>query len=350
MSAISETIISYLPPQKTTPTGWRKFNAVCCHYRGERPDTKGRGGVIESGDLITYHCFNCKYTASWQPGRLLSHKIKTLLMWLHVPNGSINKLALHALRENEGVTVDTEIALLPKFEEVDLPEKTLSISDVTNITPAYLSVVEYMAKRDLYLDDYNFCWSEKLGMRNRLIIPFYDNNKIVGWTGRIVGPGSPRYLSNQQVGYVFNLDAQQDYTRPFVIACEGVVDAILMQGVGFLGSEIKDQQAMLINRLNKQVILVPDRDRSGKALVEPAIKLGWSVSLPAWEDDIRDIGEAVERYGRLYTLYSIVNGALSSPLKIRLGVKKWFDTINPQLYNNENKYKTIEDMKKDLKR
>jgi hypothetical protein len=46
--------------------------------------------------------------------------------------------------------------------------------------------------------------------------------------------------------------------------------------------------------------------------------------MPEWSQDIKDVSEAVNKYGRLYTLYSIVNGAEESALKIKLRQKKWF--------------------------
>ena len=46
--------------------------------------------------------------------------------------------------------------------------------------------------------------------------------------------------------------------------------------------------------------------------------------MPEWDQDINDIGDAVGKYGRLYTLHSIASAALDSPLKIRLRAKKWF--------------------------
>ena len=46
--------------------------------------------------------------------------------------------------------------------------------------------------------------------------------------------------------------------------------------------------------------------------------------MPEWSEDINDIGDAVQRYGRLYTLHSIAMAAEDSPLKIRLRAKKWF--------------------------
>ena len=81
---------------------------------------------------------------------------------------------------------------------------------------------------------------------------------------------------------------------------------------------------MLLNRLQKQIIVVPDRDQAGSKLVEQAIDLGWSVSMPDWSSNINDIGDAVQIYGRLYALHSIATSAEDSPLKIRLRAKKWF--------------------------
>ena len=72
---------------------------------------------------------------------------------------------------------------------------------------------------------------------------------------------------------------------------------------------------------------VPDKDEAGSKLIEQAIELGWSVSLPEWADGVNDIGDAVTKYGRLYTLYSIVNNAESNELKIRLRSKKWLSGL-----------------------
>ena len=106
--------------------------------------------------------------------------------------------------------------------------------------------------------------------------------------------------------------------------CEGPVDAIHIDGCAILGSEISEQQSMLLNRLGKDIIVVPDRDKAGSKLVERAIELGYQVSMPDWSQDICDIGDAVSKYGRLYTLHSIAVAAEDSALKIRLRAKKWF--------------------------
>ena len=325
MSIVSDTITAHLPgKRKTTPSGWTSFNAPCCHHNGDSADKRGRGGLISEGDTVSYHCFNCGYKASWQPGRPVSHKLRKLLQWLGCSDDTITKLTFDVMRINEGVEVAERKIELPTFETVPLPPDAVKIADITEFNKFSIAVLEYMAARDLNLDDTDYYWSPSLAYRDRLIIPFYYEKRIVGWTARtIAADKKPKYLMEVQPGFVYGLD-EQGYNKVFAIVCEGQVDALHVDGCALGGSEINDAQALLINRLNKDVIVVPDRDKAGSKLVEQAIELGWQVSLPNWDMDINDIGDAVQRYGRLYTLYSIANAAESSTLKIRLRAKKWF--------------------------
>ena len=332
MSVVNDTVLTYLPAKrKQTPSGWLSFNAPCCHHNGHSADTRGRGGLIANPDGgISYHCFNCGFKASWQPGRNFSHKLRKLLQWTGAPDDIINKVALEVMRENEGVEAKSRIAELPTFNTVPLPEDAVKITDIPDYNEHntgfkhFLAVLEYMAARNLNIDDTDYYWSPSLGYRDRLIIPFYYEGRVVGWTGRSIVPDKkPKYLSEIQPGFVYGLDEQR-YNKVFAIVCEGQIDAIHVEGCALGGSEISDQQAMLLNRLQKQIIVVPDRDKAGSKLVERAIELGYSVSMPEWADDINDIGDAVARYGRLYTLHSIATSADDSALKIRLRAKKWF--------------------------
>jgi hypothetical protein len=228
------------------------------------------------------------------------------------------------MRLNEGVEVAERKIELPTFETVPLPPDAVKIADITEFNKFSIAIVEYMAARNLNLDDTEYYWSPSLAYRDRLIIPFYYEKRVVGWTARtIVADKQPKYLMEVQPGFVYGLD-EQGYNKVFAILCEGQVDAIHVDGCALGGSEINDAQAMLINKLNKDIIVVPDRDHAGKKLAEQAIELGWGVSMPEWSQEINDIGDAVDKYGRLYTLYSIANAAETSPLKIRLRAKKWF--------------------------
>ena len=326
MSVIADTVLTYLPAKrKQTPSGWLSFNAPCCHHNGNSADTRGRGGLIANPDGgVSYHCFNCGFKASWQPGRNFSHKLRKLLQWCGAPDDIINKVALEVMRENEGVVAQSRIAALPEFNSVPLPDDAVKIVDLTDFNKYSMAVLEYMSARNLNVDDTDYYWSPSLGYRDRLIIPFYYEGRIVGWTGRSVLPDKkPKYLTEMQPGYVYGLD-EQSPNKVFAIVCEGQIDAIHIEGCAIGGSEISEQQAMLLNKLGKQIIVVPDRDQAGSKLVERSIELGFSVSMPDWAPEINDISDAVQRYGRLYTLHTIATSAEESPLKIRLRAKKWF--------------------------
>ena len=151
--------------------------------------------------------------------------------------------------------------------------------------------------------------------------------------GTVNSDKKPRYLTQAQPGFVYGLD-EQSPNKVFCILVEGQVDAIHVDGCAIGGSEINDQQALLLNRLQKQIIVVPDRDKSGSKLVEQAIDYGWSVSMPEWSQDIIDVGDAVSKYGRLYALHSIVSASEDSALKILifaacLSTEKFFPIVPP---------------------
>tara|TARA_B100002019_G_scaffold7885_1_gene6243 strand:+ start:2013 stop:3008 length:996 start_codon:yes stop_codon:yes gene_type:complete len=330
MNIVYETLISHLPAKrKTTPSGWLSFNAPCCVHNGTGADTRQRGGIINNeSDGTSYHCFNCGYKASWKPGRRVTYKMKRLMQWLNIPDDTITKVSL-AVLETENIR-STEIVTLPKFTSKDLPEGAKPLREwadycaleSTGVDENLMKVFGYLKERQLYFDDYDFHWTPLNGYKDRLIVPFYNNKKIVGYTARKVKDGNPKYISDQQPGYVFNIDAQKD--RVYTIVVEGPFDAIAVEGVALLGNEIKDQQSLMINSLNTKVIVVPDRDEAGQNILNQAIDLGWGVSMPPWDEDVKDVNEAVQRYGKLYTLHTIIGYAEFNELKIKLGAKKWF--------------------------
>ena len=333
MNIVFDALQVYLPAKrKQTPSGWLAFNAPCCEHNGTTPDTRQRGGLIANADEgVSFHCFNCGFKTSWRNGRNLSFKMKKFMRWLNVPDDTITKLALQVLQTKTDATGHKTYITLPKFVSKELPAKSKPIhewADYKALEPGGIDkdlfkVLEYIATRKLNLNDYDFYWTPEAGYRDRLIIPFYYREKVVGYTARKVVESKVKYLSEQQPGYVFNIDEQTD-DRKYVVAVEGPIDAIAIDGVALLGSEIKEQQTALLNSLGKHVIVVPDRDEAGQKLVYDAMEAGWSVSMPDWSQDIGDVNDAVRKYGRLHTLYSIVKNAEESQLKIKLRMKKWF--------------------------
>lgn len=323
MNEIQTTLLTLLPSsKKTTPSGWTSFDAVCCHNQGQTRDTRKRGGVLVNPDGgFQYHCFNCNFKAGWSPGKLLSGNTKKLFKWVGLSDSEIGKLNLIALtiKDSQPTVRGKVIDLILK--EIPLPKNTKPIdqwiaegcqdSDL-------LAVIEYLVDvRKVGWDWYPWHWSAENGFRDRVILPFYQDGKIVGYTGRKITEGRPKYLSDCQNGYVFNID-RQTRDRAFVIVVEGQFDAVAIDGVALMTNDPNDSQVLRIRSLNREVICVPDKDRPGASLLKHAIKNNWSVSLPPWEDDIKDVADAVKRYGRLYVLSTILHYKVQGEIKIQL--------------------------------
>jgi hypothetical protein len=321
VNEIQSTLLALLPPnRKQTSGGWESFNAVCCHRRGEKPDSRKRGGIKVDGDAWTYHCFNCGFKAGWSPGKLLSSNTKNLFKWLGLNDLDVGKLNLVAMKHQENMP-NVKKALNFTLHEVSLPEDskllTKWIEEGVDVTP----MIEYILNRGMDIDWYDWMWSPAPGYKDRLLIPFYQDGKIVGYTGRKITDGKPKYLTESQSGYVFNLD-RQARDRKFVIVLEGQFDAIAIDGVAIMTNEPNDTQVARLQSLGKEIICVPDKDQPGAKMLKHAIKNEWSVSLPPWGDDVKDVADAVNKYGRLYVLATILHYKVAGEIKINLIKKK----------------------------
>jgi len=336
MNLIQSTILTSLPAgQKKTPSGWISFNAPCCIHNGESTDKKKRGGIMTSADgTLSYHCFNCGYKASYIIGRRLTQKIRQFMGWLGIADDTIKKLAIEAMRHEEG-DIKYEKRKFITFKKKYLPKNSFRLEiwlekylarDLTQ--PQWENIdnlLNYLKSRGIGPDWYDFMYSplDLWNMNKRLLIPFYWKGDIVGYTGRMFEMSDKiKYYTDVQPGYVFNMDTQ-DWARKFVIVTEGPFDAIAVSGVSILGSEINDIQQELINGLNRQVIVVPDRDAPGEKLITQACEFGWSVAFPEWDEQVTDVADAVLKYGRLFTIQSILKSTESSKLKINLKRKMY---------------------------
>ena len=106
-----------------------------------------------------------------------------------------------------------------------------------------------------------------------------------------------------------------------MIVTEGQFDAIQVGGVALAGNTPNSIQCKIIEDLEKDIVLLPDFDSSGMDTVKVAIKNHWAVSFPPWEDDIKDASDAVERYGRLFTVKTILDSVETNATKIKILAK-----------------------------
>lgn len=315
---LKHTLESHLPSKrKKTPSGWTSFNAPCCHHNGETQDTRTRGGIMYQADgTVQYHCFNCGFKANFTPGRYLSNRFRKLLTWLNVSSSEIGKLSMQAMRLAQEITPETKTQ---QYQDIDFKYQALP-KDATVVTDQK-DCVDYIASRGFTTQNFLFYYAPS--MKTRIIVPIRYQNKNIGFVARGMHKEiKPKYYAQVQPGSLFNLDAQH-WSRKFVILVEGVFDAIMLDCVAILGSEISTKQKQQIDALNRKVIIVPDRDRAGSKLIDQACDWGWSVSMPPWHDGIKDVNNAVLKYGKILTMQAILKHTYDTKTKIKLNEKLW---------------------------
>ncbi len=319
-------ILAYLPAKrKPSPQGWLSFNAVCCQHNGQSPDRRGRGGIKATESGWSYHCFNCSYTASFILGRTLGFKARRLLGWMGVPDNEIEMLNLESLRHRNihGILEDRQrvaniVSGIEFAESDDFPPYT------EVVTPEFPLYWNYIRQRRVP-EDFPVMTSIKTDGANwtrpYVLIPFTYDNQVIGWTARFLDNKIPKYINHSQPGYVFGTDLQQPAWR-YVIVTEGIFDALSIGGLALMHNTISDGQAKLIRSLGREVIVVPDQDMPGTELIDRAVELGYSVSIPAWPDHVKDVNDAVIEYGRLGTLLTIMAARETSRIKIEIRKKQ----------------------------
>lgn len=123
---------------------------------------------------------------------------------------------------------------------------------------------------------------------NRLMIPLRDRKgQVTGFTGRIIGPGEPKYLNTpdtilyhkgQQL-FGLNFATQAIRSMGFSVIVEGNLDVIsshqagIRNVVGVAGTALTAEHLKSLSRLSNDVRFCFDSDRAGVAATEKAIRL-----------------------------------------------------------------------------
>jgi hypothetical protein len=346
LTTVQDAVKHLLPSKRKTnaTSGWVSFDAPCCETRGLTQHRKQRGGLLPNSDgSVSYHCFNCGFKASYQPGRQLSHKFRRLLGWFGADDGLIQKLVIDALRVRDLIKPE-DIKDEPKeevsFKVRSLPEGAKTFEqwttwytlnadnpEIPNVPYDFGMAVEYVHDRSIDMEKYEFYWTPEMdhNYHKRVTIPFYWKGQLIGSSARAVVDGlKPKYYSDYEPNYVFNVDKQTP-EKQFVIVVEGPFDAMAIDGVAVLSNECSRVQADIIDDLDRDVIVVPDADKSGAKLVDQAIMYGWSVSFPIWMETHKDVASAVQAYGKLFVLKSILESVQHTRLKIELHKKRIYN-------------------------
>jgi hypothetical protein len=349
INMLHEALIANLPPKtKLVRSGWRHFNAPCCHHRGHSPDTRGRGNLKIDGDgSVVYNCFNCAFKFVFD-GSSVSVGFEQFLNWIGVDRSTIQKIKMEVFAKNISggnekaknySSIETG-SLHFDWPTLDLPLGSCNIVDVLrdmeegkkSIDEDFLNALEYLRRRGKEIfsaTDYYWSSNTRNQMNQRIIIPFINsrNNekKIVGYTARFTGSPVPRgvaryYNSEIPSGFLFNNGVAEIESRKFLVLVEGPFDALAIQGVGALGATLNERQIQWLLAQNKQIIVLPDRQEKNQTLIDTALTFGWSVSFPEWDREIKDAADACNKYGQVYTITSVLKSFTADPVEI--GVRR----------------------------
>ena len=171
---------------------------------------------------------------------------------------------------------------------------------------------------EFYYPGLGYCFNPDSDFHQRIFIPFYEDKKIVyGITRSIEKDSYLRYLNIKKLNskdYVFNIDNVIDSC----VICEGVFDAMSlvpeMGAVSMLSADIGvKQMEKLFDREVRNIIYVPDKDKTGKIKLEKNIKKliqycpynGLNVyiyEIP--EADCKDLNDLKIKTGKNYILKS----------------------------------------------
>lgn len=330
VNIVYDTLLGLMPGnRKRTASGWTGMNGVCCIHNGETPDTRKRLSIAMGDDGVSciVSCFNCKFRTIWVPGQKLGRKMRNFLNWMGMPDEQVKKLDFKIWAERErmkqgGVVMPREIKQL-NFQPGSLPKGARPIMELLEegcTDPQFLNTMVYLAGRgDDLLTGYDYYWTPDKAhdLHRRIIIPFRWKGEIVGWTARAIFPTKNRYHSEQPQHYLFNTEVTEGDWQ-YLFLCEGPFDAIAINGVATLGDRLSDDQIQWLNFTGKKIIVVPDMVNQGGTLVDVAAREGWQVSFPKWDPGIKDAADAAKAYGKLYTVWSIIDARVANKLEINV--------------------------------
>jgi hypothetical protein len=213
---------------------------------------------------------------------------------------------------------------IPELKEITLPEEFLVLDKRTEISEKFL---RYLYNRGLKFDiikNYNFHYCVSGDYKDRVIIPVYDNKKIVYFMARhISDKASKKYLNpkreevlgNGTGSILFNIDKITSGNK--IIITEGVFNALHYTNKNFVICSVFGK-VLLYNQLKKmikkepsEIILAYDNDKyflkSTKDSINfikhetdiPVSVIDWSKYKRIDEGNICDFGDLYKSYKEL---------------------------------------------------
>ncbi len=150
--------------------------------------------------------------------------------------------------------------------------------------------------------------------RNRLMFPIFNvNNRIIGFGGRVLDDSKPKYLNSPETlvfnksKNLFSLNIAKASRKNEVVLVEGYMDVIALAKSGFtnavatLGTALTSDQARILKKYFKEIILCYDSDEAGQNAIKRAITVlrEFDVKISVISlGDKKDPDEFIKAYGK----------------------------------------------------
>ncbi|MBQ7936039.1 MAG: DNA primase, partial [Clostridia bacterium] len=150
--------------------------------------------------------------------------------------------------------------------------------------------------------------------RNRVMFPVFDlRGNVVAFSGRILGDGQPKYLNSPETDIytkgncVFGLHLAKNQPEGLLILCEGNLDVISLAQAGFsgavapLGTAFTKEQARILAKYAKSIVVAFDNDSAGLKATDKAIKFLEENGIPVrvlQMQGAKDPDEFIKTYGK----------------------------------------------------
>ena len=149
--------------------------------------------------------------------------------------------------------------------------------------------------------------------RNRVMFPIIDvRGNVIGFGGRVMDGSEPKYLNSPE-SVIFNkrknlfaLNVSKKTKMDMLVLTEGYMDTIAMHQYGFdcavasLGTSLTQEQAGMLAKYTKQMVLCYDGDQAGQNAAKRAISIleptGISVRVLRMEG-AKDPDEYLKKFG-----------------------------------------------------
>ena len=162
--------------------------------------------------------------------------------------------------------------------------------------------------------------------RNRVMFPIIDvSGNVIAFGGRVMDDSKPKYKNSsdtpvfKKLRNLFALNFARHTCEESLILCEGYMDVIALHSVGItnavatLGTAITSEQARVMSRYTKKVIISYDSDEAGKKAATRAMKLLEEVGLEVSVLSVpgaKDPDEYIKTFG-VDKFKQVINGAKS---------------------------------------